>query len=310
MYVLEVGAAAGGGTLRLGAVAVFIGRAPSNDLIVDHAAISGRHITCWVDDEGAWVEDLRSRNGTRINDDALHGARRVAGGDRITLADAVELRVVELTYPTQGRRWVVRDPGSGASWPVAHDRFRIGPGDDAHLLVPAGVGALLLLDADGALSLASPDGDEVPLADGDAIAGLPFRVALAPAERAATIDVSTASYPYVIRAKIDDTGGPTATFLDPTTERTHMVTAGHRAVLVWMLARQVVAHAAQPALRRGWCDDDDLARGLWGRAAPERQLKFVVVRLRAELRDAGFDPWVIEKRRGALRLRALNVHVD
>ena len=30
----------------------------------------------------------------------------------------------------------------------------------------------------------------------------------------------------------------------------------------------------------------------------------------AELREAGFDPWFVEKRRGALRMRVLEAQVD
>lgn len=44
-----------------------IGRRPSNDLVLDHLAVSGRHASIDMTEEGAYVLDLGSTNGTSVN---------------------------------------------------------------------------------------------------------------------------------------------------------------------------------------------------------------------------------------------------
>lgn len=89
--------------------------------------------------------------------------------------------------------------------------------------------------------------------------------------------------------------------------RVHTITRGNRSSLVYVLARQLdAAHGGARGATDGWVDDEDVAVGIWGRAAAERTLSsyYVLVhRLRKELAAAGFDPACIEKRRGAIRLR-------
>jgi pSer/pThr/pTyr-binding forkhead associated (FHA) protein len=44
-----------------------VGRRPSNDLILDHLAVSGRHAAIDTTSEGTFVLDLGSTNGTSVN---------------------------------------------------------------------------------------------------------------------------------------------------------------------------------------------------------------------------------------------------
>lgn len=44
-----------------------IGRRPNNDLVLDHLAVSGRHAAIDISEEGSYVLDLGSTNGTCVN---------------------------------------------------------------------------------------------------------------------------------------------------------------------------------------------------------------------------------------------------
>ena len=62
----------------------------------------------------------------------------------------------------------------------------------------------------------------------------------------------------------------------------------------------------------GWLGDEEVSVGIWGRGGPSdaNSLHVLVYRLRKELQKVGFDPWFIEKRRRALRVRLRDVKVD
>lgn len=46
---------------------VMIGRRPHNDIVIDDLAISGEHAVIEVTDQDAFLEDLNSTNGTKVN---------------------------------------------------------------------------------------------------------------------------------------------------------------------------------------------------------------------------------------------------
>src|SRR5688572_1846681 len=51
----------------VGVHGVTIGRLPDNDLVIDNAAVSGRHARIYKEGERYIVEDLKSTNGTFID---------------------------------------------------------------------------------------------------------------------------------------------------------------------------------------------------------------------------------------------------
>lgn len=66
--------------------AVTVGRAASNDLLLDDPLLSRRHLELIRDGDGRWrVRDLDSSNGTKLNGRAVRGSAPLADGDRIGL---------------------------------------------------------------------------------------------------------------------------------------------------------------------------------------------------------------------------------
>ena len=60
-----------------------IGRHPGCEIVFDAAAVSRQHAAVSFSPEGAFIEDLQSRNGTLINGLPLAGRRRLEDGDEI-----------------------------------------------------------------------------------------------------------------------------------------------------------------------------------------------------------------------------------
>lgn len=71
---------------------VVVGRSTGCELVLADSFLSRQHARLWRQDDGWWVEDLGSRNGTRVNGDAVVAPRRLAPGDLIQLsASALEV---------------------------------------------------------------------------------------------------------------------------------------------------------------------------------------------------------------------------
>lgn len=73
---------------------VIVGRSSSADVSVPDRAMSRRHARFYQDGSRWYVEDLGSRNGTRLNGEVLVGARELKPGDRVTIGGTV-LTLVE-----------------------------------------------------------------------------------------------------------------------------------------------------------------------------------------------------------------------
>jgi pSer/pThr/pTyr-binding forkhead associated (FHA) protein len=121
-----------------------IGRTGEADLVLDHVDVSRRHARLRVDDQGAEIEDLGSKNGTRIAGRRVererldHGAR-VQFGDLIVELDHPGARIDRLL--TDHREFTVTRPNVLRESPTpAPPR----PSVLAPLLM-AGVFAILLL---------------------------------------------------------------------------------------------------------------------------------------------------------------------
>ncbi|MFV8749725.1 FHA domain-containing protein [Nannocystaceae bacterium ST9] len=65
-----------------------LGRTSEADVILDHADVSRRHARLEVDDQGATIEDLGSKNGTRIAGQRIDKAR-LDHGAQVKFGDLV-----------------------------------------------------------------------------------------------------------------------------------------------------------------------------------------------------------------------------
>ena len=65
-----------------------IGRSDECDLKVDEGHPSRRHATLTITDEGAWLEDLESANGTYVNELRITSRTKLNTGDRIAFDTA------------------------------------------------------------------------------------------------------------------------------------------------------------------------------------------------------------------------------
>ena len=66
---------------------VRLGRHPDCEITIDASAVSRFHAHLVADQDGYAVEDLKSRNGTFVNDDRIGTRVRLRSGDRVTICD-------------------------------------------------------------------------------------------------------------------------------------------------------------------------------------------------------------------------------
>lgn len=298
---------------------LYIGRAPENDVVVAEQTVSSNHASAWIEAGQVWLKDLGSRNGTFVNDDRIQGPAPVHPGDAIRLGPDMELRVhgegMSLGPPMA---LLVEDTTSSVRFPVRSDRFHIGGGNDDHLPIE-GAGpqaATLIVYPDGEAYLGGDDGQETPIAPGDTfeVGGRTLKLlALAPSYTA-TVEAEPSRYPYTLKVTLDGVSGPEALLSDDRAGESHRVDADNRAVLLFVLGRQWLEDhkAGKARTERGWCSDSDVSVGIWGRkgTSDANALHVLTHRLRKELKKAGFDPWFIEKRRRALRIRVKDVTIE
>jgi pSer/pThr/pTyr-binding forkhead associated (FHA) protein len=75
-----------------------VGRHYACDRLLDHPKVSRRHCAFWLRDGRAWVKDLRSSNGTRLNGKPLTKARPLAEGDRLDIGGLPFLCLSRTSY--------------------------------------------------------------------------------------------------------------------------------------------------------------------------------------------------------------------
>jgi hypothetical protein len=79
-----------------------LGRDPQCDIVISHHSISRRHLRLWLDEDGHWrLQDLGSKNGTRLGGHVLEDGQSLAGGSWFAVGD-VYIRF-DLIDSTTGR---------------------------------------------------------------------------------------------------------------------------------------------------------------------------------------------------------------
>jgi hypothetical protein len=297
---------------------LYIGRGPENDVVVPEQTVSSNHASVWMESGQVWLKDLGSRNGTFVNDNRIQGATPVNVGDSVRLGPDMELRVHGAGAPSgPPLAYLVEDTTSGLQFPLRSDRFTIGGSEDDNLPIPGAEAQALtiIVYPDGEVYLGDAEGEERAVEVGASfeVAGHTLRLLALSPTYTATIEAEPARYPYILKVTLDGVSGPEAVLYDDQNDRSHRVDAENRAVLLYVLGKQWLDDRAsgKPRPERGWCSDADVSTGIWGRkgTADANALHVLTHRLRRELKKAGFDPWFIEKRRRALRIRIKDVQI-
>jgi hypothetical protein len=320
MFWLElVGPDGKSSRVPIGERPLFLGRDPTNDVALTDDTVSNRHASLFVRDGRVWLEDLKSTNGTKVNGKRVADPVELKPGDDIELGRRTRLSLVGDAMARDERLVVpvLEHVDVGAQVPITTDRLEIGPrpGSAVRLDVPEEEAATLLVYPTGEIWLGRHDELTELSEDGRfEIAGHTFRVRRPASVRQATRDIKAVGSPYAVRVTLDGPLGPEAVVEDLDSGRTHKVDAENRATLLYVLAAKArdELSAGIPADIAGWCTDDEVVVGVWGRAAvdnPVNSLHVLVSRLRKELRSAGIDPWLIEKRRGHIRVRVREARV-
>jgi len=297
----------------LGTEAVVVGRRPSNQVVLDQRSISGRHAAFWVADGQVWVEDLHSRNGTfRANGSRIRAAVRVKSGDSLRLGDDVWVEVRGPEPGVDAPVPMVCPVDGSAAFPIHGTRFVLGDDPLADLHVPGPEQATITVHPTGELWLGFADRERALAFDEPfEVGGLAFVVRGRASDVSATWDLERDRYPYRLAASLDTPTGAIATLTEIPSGRDHTIGAENRAVLLFLLARQLASdrQEGQPPTHAGWLADTDLATGIWGRQGANRNLNVLVTRVRGEVKGAGFNPWFIEKRRGHTRVQLQDIAV-
>ncbi|MFZ5482149.1 MAG: FHA domain-containing protein [Myxococcota bacterium] len=297
---------------------LYIGRASTNDIVLLDDTASSRHLTVWAAGGRCWAEDLKSRNGTWVNGKRVIGVIELREGDELRLGERTVARVARTDVEVVDAA-LLEDLDLGVCHAFTSDRFTLGGDPGANIQIPGAKGrAVLFLHQNGEVWLGLED-DLREIADDEIFefAGRHFRVRRPTGkagEAGVTRELATTRYPYELLAVVDGATGPEATVRDARSGATHTVIADNRALLLYLLGRKVRDDLAAglPASEAGWCQDEEVAVGIWGRAQGTSQvqhLNVLVWRVRKELEAAGFDAWFIEKKRRHVRARVERVDV-
>ncbi len=307
----ELVIAATGQALPLGDAPLAVGRAPGNDLVLTDDAISWHHAQLWIEGGRPWVRDLGSRNGTFVNGARITGSKHLSVSDRLQLGPNLELslRGAMEALPARFRVRHLLDEATGLRLSITGDRFRIGAAPDCDLRLDEGPPhlATILLHDNGEIWVGTADGDwQVEPGEAFDVAGRRLRVMEETPDHAPTVDFNASAYPYDLALRTEG-HGPHVVLSDGTRQ---LLLTGNRGLLLYVLGQTLTDHRGQGvcAADEGWCSTGDVLVGVWGRGqATTNHLNVLVHRTRQHLEAEGFDPWCIEKRRGAVRVRVRRV---
>lgn len=80
-----------------------IGRGPTNSIVLDSTFVSTEHARIFYRDRSLWVEDLKSRNGTFLNERPVAGTVAVKPGDILRIGDVRFKFAAEAPVPAPAR---------------------------------------------------------------------------------------------------------------------------------------------------------------------------------------------------------------
>ncbi len=90
-----------GSSINLGDGLTLMGRAETNNIVVDEPNVSRQHAGIRSTDSGFWIEDMNSRNGTFVNGEEVEGEGvRLYDNDKIELGGSSDVH------------WIYREKGA------------------------------------------------------------------------------------------------------------------------------------------------------------------------------------------------------
>jgi pSer/pThr/pTyr-binding forkhead associated (FHA) protein len=128
-----------------------LGRQAECDVLLTEGHASRRHARLWLADDGAWLEDLGSSNGTFINGSRITGRVRLASGDRLRFdVEEFDFRMPSQAAPAAAvdeSRTMYRPPDSAAVVAESSGMFkRPGAWADPDALGDAGINKTQFID--------------------------------------------------------------------------------------------------------------------------------------------------------------------
>lgn len=295
---------------------VSLGRDLGNTVSLLDDDVSTHHAVVTRTPKGLEVRDLRSTNGTFVNDTRIDERSSLAHGDALRLGATARFTIC-LTASSDRPTLILEHLTAGTAYLLDDERYRIGSGNSCNLVVPDGpeVAGTLIAHANGEVWLGTSD-EEHAIEPGQVftLGEHRFRIDRARTTASTVWGCREARYGYQLRVRVD-AGHIDARLQDPSTGTEHTVKAENRAALLYTLARNLKGELedGRPPSEAGWTDDEDVLIAVWGKAGfrnASSTYSVLLHRLRKEVEDAGFDPWFIEKRRGAVRLRLRRVQVE
>lgn len=290
-----------------------IGRAPASDLVLEDESVSWHHAQVWIEGERGWVQDLASRNGSFVNDKRIRGATPLEAGAVLRVGNKVTLQLRGGRMEDAVPMLLLVDLDAGVRFPLRSDRFHLGSASDAHLRLPEGPAraATIGVLGDGTVWISTDDETQeaLPMDRPFEVAGRRMQIIRGTASHAPTVEYGAHRYPYDAVANGDGPSGPEVVLSDSMQGTTKLFTR-NRGLLLYLLARQLHEDRLQGASvdTEGWCNDNDVAVGIWGKSAADaNKLHVLIHRLRKAVKEAGFDPWFIEKRQWGVRVRLRRV---
>lgn len=278
-----------------------VGRSHLNRVAVASEAVSRHHAALFIADGRAWVQDLGSTNGTRLNGQPVDTTAPLVPGDELDLAGEVVLRVAEAPVEPTHRDYVLEDLDHGTYVPLDVGENHV----DGLSVELSAQGRAVITTAEESWAVVAGQPVEV---EGRMICVTDVRRCLEE-----TAPLLPGWRPYRVVARRDGATGVEAV-VHHARNKASVRFAGNKAVVVYLLARQLLLDRKLGLSKddEGWVHDDDLALGIWGRGGPRMDangLHVLVYRLRRDLDRAGLDGAVLEKRRKALRLRVVGASI-
>lgn len=292
-----------------------VGRGGDNQLELSEDSISRRHAHLFLFEGRLWMRDLGSANGTYVNAVRLDGAAPIGDRDRLRFGRVLEARV-------HGAPAVAEDAERTEDAVVVEDvwslvRHTLTPGRWCVLadgrIEPAGAEANLQVEPGGHCTvLQSRAWTPLEVDQQVVLAGRGLRRAAAGVGQLATVGSGEdRGFNYTLHCDLNAPSGAAAWLSHAEGER-RRVCGGNGAVLLYQLGAALLRDRQQelPEVQVGWCDDDRLGRGVWGRSWATHDpngLHVLLYRVRKAVSRTGLDPACIEKERGMTRIHVQNV---